>query len=219
MILIFILSGCSADMNKKAVKRDKLLSKLSKKLPLNWQIYFQAYILNIKRKNKSYVLSENRINAPAEPPEKRIKRIKENGELVNNGFEFYSENKWDKEKLKEVKQQNKRILKTIDNLRKKYGIEKLEFKTPKGNYIPVPNLTEKQKERFEKFKEKKQKLLENIIKLPDYNSANYSLFLKTKIGMQDSFTLVYPEKASEEMYKVEELIKKNLVDISLYVND
>ena len=46
------------------------------------------------------------------------------------------------------------------------------------------------------------------VRLPDYVSRDHCLFLKEKRGMQDEYTLIYPEEASQEMYSLENTFRE-----------
>jgi len=66
------------------------------------------------------------------------------------------------------------------------------------------------KRRIDAFEKEKKELLKKRVRLPDYVSQHYCLFLLEKKGMQDEYTLIYPEKASQEMYLIENKFKEIL---------
>ena len=58
----------------------------------------------------------------------------------------------------------------------------------------------------EYYKEEVEALDKKIIVLPDYQSSNYALFLKSKEGLNDAYTIVHPKEVSEKLYQIINLI-------------
>ncbi len=59
---------------------------------------------------------------------------------------------------------------------------------------------------MEAYQKKREALEKEHIKLPDYDSANYSLFLVARIGVNDEFHVVSPPEATKEAQEVENVL-------------
>lgn len=58
------------------------------------------------------------------------------------------------------------------------------------------------------FPERLERARKTKVRLPDYVSRDHCLFLLEKRGMQDEYTLIYPEEASQEMYTLENKFRR-----------
>lgn len=215
-ILLFAADKISAQKNL-AIDSDNKLSDLKKSLPEGWEMLSQIKgVLTIQKETVAYVLFENMINAPAniETKEELEKRIIEKGKQVKPHFEFKYYNRLSDEYLESARRKNDSVCAVIKYLPKKYNIENLKdkFASSKGEDIYKAN-TEEEKEKIKKYEIEKDNLLDRIIKLPDYNSENYSLYLDSRVGMGDEFSLVYPSEISAEMYGLFGLFEKHLTKI------
>jgi len=196
------------------IEDDYLLCKVRDLLPPGWQmITHSGGGLMIEKNEQVYVLFENRINAPlsTEKKDELEKRIKKNGKKVLPHFEFKCYNRLTDDFLLSAKKQNDSVYTVLNLLPKKYGIEHLRdnFASSKGEMIFKGN-TDEENEKIKKFNIEKYNLLDKIVKLPDYNSEKYSLYLDNTIGIEDEFHLVCPSENSTEMYKILEILGNNL---------
>jgi len=200
-----------------SVDSDSRLLKLKESLPSGWEMISQIKgVLTIQKEATVYVLFENLINAPAniETKEELDKRIKTNGKQVQPHFEFKYYDRLSDAFIEYAKKKNDSVYTVIKSLPKKYKIENLKdkFASSKGEDIYTGN-SDEDKEQIKKYEVEKYNLLDRIIKLPDYNSDYYSLYLDSKVGISDEFHLVYPFEISAEMYGLLELFDKYLVTI------
>ncbi|MBI5402220.1 MAG: hypothetical protein HY959_02370 [Ignavibacteriae bacterium] len=215
-ILLFVADEMKAQKNP-IIDSDNKISNLKKSLPEGWEMFAQINgVLTIQKETIAYVLFENMINAPAniETKEEIEKRIIENGKQVKPHFEFKYYNRMSDEHIESARRKNDSIYALVKSLPKKYNIQHLKnkFASSKGEDIYSAN-TEGEMEIIKKYEIEKDNLLDKIIKLPDYNSENYSLYIDSKVGMGDEFHLVCPFEISKEMYGLLRLFDKCLIKI------
>jgi hypothetical protein len=67
----------------------------------------------------------------------------------------------------------------------------------------------KTKAEWAAARERETRLDSQLTKLP-YNSERYSLFLVETIGVEDEYTVVLPERAAQDTYRVGELVRHAL---------
>lgn len=186
---------------------DPVLEKLRNQLPANWSMRIENERLIVKRNEPAYQQITNLINAPAALIKKELQEkqasAKKEGIEVYCTFVFQMETWWFPERLERVGNTNKSIDREINQLSKKYNITNLynrASKTAEGLYR---GKTAEEKRRIDAFEKEKKELEKKRVRLPDYVSRDYCLFLQEKKGMQDEYTLIYPEEASQEMYLIE----------------
>ncbi|MCX6165411.1 MAG: hypothetical protein NTU73_11245 [Ignavibacteriae bacterium] len=222
LILIFALLVMCVTQNfsfaqkDSVIDDDKLLMKVNNILPTGWSMLRLNDALVIQRDELVYVLFENRINAPVstETREDVDKRIKEKGKLWRASYVFGFYPKLSDEKIELIKNFNDSIQQIIYALPEKFDIKHLldKFASSKGEEI-YTGITDEEKTRIEKHRIMKNKLTDELIRLPEYNSEKYSLYLDQVIGMEDQLELVYPHEVSTEMYRIRELLNENLIKV------
>lgn len=221
LISIFVLvlsGGTSVAQQNKLIEEDYLLSKVNNSLPAGWEIFSPANdVIIVQRIEPVYLLDENRINAPEsiESKEDLEKRIKKYGKQVKSIFQFKYYDKLTEENIESAKKLNDSIYIIVNSLPKKYKIENLRdnFVSSKGE-VKFNGNTDEEIERIKKYEIEKYNLFDKILKLPDYNSEKYSLYLDISLGMEDEMHLVWPFEASSEMFKVKEVLDKNLIKVN-----
>jgi len=201
--------GLSGEINKivkpswklviKTGQKDEVLEKLKESLPINWTMKLEKDTLIIVCKEQCYILFENKINAPfnKETPTQKEERFKKGGKLINGQFVFVLKNKLSDKEIKQVKSENNKINEAIVALQK--NLKDIPTSYKDGKYWPRNKEEEKLVLDYEK---EKNNLESKIIKLPDYQSDKYALYLESETGMETGFVSVFPEKFSEEMYKI-----------------
>jgi hypothetical protein len=209
--LLFILFVPHVTMAKEnPMEKDKILKQISLKIPANWKIVVDKDRIIFERNDQVYSLYENMINAPIsmETEDERAMRIKKFGTKKKTQIVYEFEPKWNAKRLQNVKVQDHLIYNKINGLIKKYKIEHLynDMLSSKGKDF-FNKGTDEENIRVEKYKKEKQKLHAKIIKLPDFNTEKYSLFFIDGSGYNDINELVYPYEASEEAYRILNLIK------------
>ena len=110
---------------------------------------------------------------------------------------------WFPERLKLARNTNKSIDQEISQLPGKHNITHLFNRAAKTAADIYRGKTQEEQHRIHAYEKEKKELEKKEVRLPDYVSKNYCLFLIEKKGMQDEFTLIYPEEASQEMYRIE----------------
>lgn len=217
-LVLVISGGTSIAQQNKLIEEDYLLLKVNNSLPAGWEIFSPtSSIIIIQRIEPVYLLDENRINAPesVESKEDLEKRIKKYGKQVKSIFEFKYYDKLTEENIESAKKLNDSIYIIINTLPKKYKIENLRdnFVSSKGE-VKFNGNTDEEIERIKKYEIEKYNLLDKISKLPDYNSEKYSLYLDLSLGMDDEMHIVWPFEVSSEMFKVKEILDKNLLKVN-----
>jgi len=190
---------------------DLALRKVEGSLPAGWVMYTEEDRLVIKRREPVWILNENRINAPVsfESSSERDDRIRKKGRQGYARLVFRIEKAWTAEKMRCAAVTNEAVTADLKALPGRLGLEKLvdESLSRKGDTV-YTGKTDDEKKRIAAFYIEKEKIKKSLVKLPDYTSKQYSLFLLQKEGAEDDFHSVAPGKASEEIYTVESLLKK-----------
>ncbi|MBI3039632.1 hypothetical protein HYY75_11420 [bacterium] len=190
---------------------DSIVESLRNKIPKGWKISVTKDELSVIKEERCWVLFENRINAPfsQEKPGEREQRIRSQGKEVYAEIKFKMEPRWPPEKIEKVTGENLETFKKIQGLPRQFSIDHLHdsFLSSKGEETFVPK-TEKEKKRVEEFKKAKLELEKKIVKLPDFHTQNFSLFVDSHKGLEDEFHIVYPEETSREGYQVLSEIKE-----------
>jgi hypothetical protein len=191
---------------------DPMLEKLRYQLPANWSMFIENERLLVKRNEPAYQQITNLVNAPAalikKDPREQEASAKKEGIEVYCTFVFQMETRWFPERLEAARNTNKSIDREISQLSKKYNITNLYNRVAKTAEYLYRGKTAAEKRRIDAFEKEKKELEKKRVRLPDYVSRDYCLFLLEKKGMQDEFTLIYPEEASQEMYLIENKFKE-----------
>jgi|GEM_PF-1174949 len=190
---------------------DQALRKVEASLPAGWVMYTEEDRLVIKRREPVWILNENRINAPVslESSSERDDRIRKKGMKGYARLVFRMEKLWTPEKLRCAANTNETVKADLKALPGRHGVEKLVDKSlsRKGETV-YRGRTDDEKKRIAAFNKERDSIEKKLVKMPDYTSKQYSLFLLIKEGAEDDFHSVTPGKASEEMYTVESLLRK-----------
>lgn len=197
---------------KEKLEPDPVLIKLKNQLPDNWSMHIENERLIVKRNEPAYRQITNLINAPVAliKKERREKQAsaKKEGIEVYCTFVFQLETRWFPERLERARNINKSIDREISQLSKKYNITNLYNRASKTVAGLYRGKTPEGKRRIAAFEKEKKELMKKRVRLPDYVSRDFCLFLLEKKGMQDEYTLIYPEEASQEMYRIENKFKE-----------
>jgi hypothetical protein len=193
---------------------DPVLEKLRNQLPANWSMFIENERLLVKRNEPAYQRMSNLVNAPAALIKKEMQEqeasAKKEGIEVYCTFVFQLETRWFPERLEAARNANKSIDREISQLSKKYNLTDLYNRAAKTAEYLYRGRTAEEKRRIDAFEKEKKVLEKKRVRLPDYVSRQYCLFLLEKKGMQDEYTLIYPEEASKEMYLIENKFKEIL---------
>jgi hypothetical protein len=190
-------------------ENDPILEKLKKSLPKNWILKTENQQLVISCTEKVFVLYENKINAPVntETPQQKEERFKKYGQLINPQFVFVLKKKLTRKEIDHIKSENNKIYSTISELQKKLKDIPVTWKD--GNYMPRNKEEEKMVSDYEK---ERSNLESKIIKLPDYQSEKYAMYLESEVGMETEFVSVLPEKSSAEMFRIKNEIFEKVLE-------
>jgi hypothetical protein len=197
---------------KENLELDVVLERLKNQLPDNWSMRIENERLILKRNEPAFQLDTNLINAPAALIKKELQEkgtsVKKQGREIYCRFVFQMETRWFPERLEAARKTNKSIDREISQLPDKYNITNLFDRTAKTAAYLYRGKTAEEKRRIEAFEKERKELEKKRVRLPDYVSKDYCLFLLEKQGMQDGYTLIYPEEASQEMYRLEKKFKE-----------
>jgi hypothetical protein len=215
LLLFLFLQTNYGQENTFSCKNDTLLKKFESVLPEGWSIFIKDNQLLIERGDSIWILLENKINAPIDfsKREDKIERIKKYGKKNKSRLIYIFEDRWNKEKIVNVNHGNDAIRHEIAKLPEKFMIVHLFNKnlSRKGEEIYI-GTTDDENERINKYYREKIRLEKNIIKLPDYQTEKYSLFFLSEIGSNNEFYTVFPNQASEEMYKIKNLMNEIFIN-------
>jgi len=197
------------EISKEFYKADGNINLILNNLPSGWAFTEANGNFIIYRKDSVFVLNENRINAPFENEEIRIKRIKENGVKTQAEIIIHYENKWDFLKIQEAQLKNAAIRDEISKLPEKLKIATLlDPKLSRKNNPVYTARNEKEKLNIAANYKEKENLEKTLLKIPDYNTQFYSLFNVSSSGKEDNMHWVLPVEASIELYTILTLIRE-----------
>jgi hypothetical protein len=187
------------------IDKDATLKIIKNSIPKNWDFYNEGGKFILERKDTTWIVYENKINAPfsMETKQERNARIKKNGVIGKSRIVFRYEPKWDANKLLKANTHNDEIYKKMLQLPEKHNIKNLASGTGSKGDIIYAGKTQEEKDRVAKYNAEMEELWKEVIVVPNYHSEKYSLFLITKEGWNDEFHSVYPQEASNEVLSVE----------------
>lgn len=197
------------ELSKEFYRADGNINLVLNELPKGWMLKEEKGFFIITRMDSVLVLEGNRINAPAETREARIKRIKENGVKTQAKIVIRYENKWDYLRIQEAQIKNAATIDEISKLADKMKISALyDSKLSRKNQAVYTPKNETDKVNIANYYKEKDKLEKKIITIPDFNSQLYSLFIISTNGMDDDMHIVYPGEASLELYSILSLFRE-----------
>ncbi len=192
-----------SEVNKEFYKADPYISIILNYLPDSWALTVTESEFIFESRDTVWVLMENRINAPFEDREQLKKRIKEHGIQTWPRVVIDYETKWTLEQTQRAMIQNTWIDEQLAGLPEKMKIAHLydPLLSRKTGPVYTPK-TDKDRELILKYEEEKQKLEQSRIRLPDFSTQVYSLFIREIRGAGDDMHHVYPDKPSHELYTI-----------------
>lgn len=211
IITIVFLSSLSStfaqstesEISKEFYKADTYISIILNYIPSDWKFIATENQFTIISPDTVWVLTENRFNTIPEKKEDQIDRIKKNGTLVIPTIVIQYENKWTPERLQQARINNAAYYDEIRKLPTKYKITHLIDKklSSKSSTVYIPT-NDQEKILLEQYEQEKSRLMEKIIRLPDFHSEKYSLFIESTSGADDDMHLVYPNAPSLELFTI-----------------
>jgi hypothetical protein len=212
-LLVMLFACCSVpqvfsqateeEIHKEFYKSDMLISVLINYLPEGWTFTEGQGRFSITRNDSVWVLDEKWMDAPKENKESRNKRIQEKGKKLACQLIFSYEDKWTVDKIQKASILNAATMDQIRKLPEKYKIAGLKDDKLSSKQSTVYTAkTETDKKNLDKYYKEKNQLEASLQKVPDFNSEKYSLFIVSRTGLSDDMHLVYPEKASTELYTI-----------------
>ncbi|NTW32446.1 MAG: hypothetical protein HGB12_07455 [Bacteroidetes bacterium] len=205
LFLIFPAFGQNVNIDSIVFSHDTILNKIISFIPHNWIYYTKGNDMIFERGDSSYVLHENRVNAPKknETKTQQNERIVKNGTKIKSKIVLKFEEKWDYNKMIVIKNNNAYLYKNLQSLPDKYNINNLYDSTlsTKSNAVYIGK-TKSEKNKIDKYLKEKDEILSKVTAKPNYNTQKYSFFIKELIGCNDDNNFAYPENASAELYQI-----------------
>lgn len=202
-----------------AVGADGKLSQFLRIIHQDWNINFKDSCMTISFKDSVWVLYYNAANRPANDTSERIfddtAYLKNNGKKILPVMTFYLEIKWNNRRVSEANKLNKEIYQQGIKLKKKYHLEHLQ-EWKKWNDSGFLGATPDDEKRIQQYRHEKKILESQRIKMPDYTSSNYSLFVVNENWLNPIPYMVakmYPKDKVEAIYQtLEDLFKVHSKD-------
>jgi hypothetical protein len=197
------------EISKEFYKADGNINLIINNLPAGWVFTADKGDFIIFRKDSVLILSENRINAPLENKEVKLNHIKEFGVKTQAKVIIHYENKWDFLRIQEAQIKNASIMDEIQKLPEKMKITSLlDSKLSRKGKPVYTAKNEKDQLCISNYYKEEERLEKKIVKLPDFNSQLYSLFIVSEDGKEDNMHYVYPTGASIELYTILSLFRE-----------
>jgi len=191
------------EINKEFYKADAQLSIVINYLPTGWSFSSAQDLFLITARDSAWVLEENMADSPAESKESRTERIKKSGTRILPQVVIRFEEKWSSDKVQMAKIGNAAIDDEIRKLPAKYRIQHLADTVQSSKSKKVYTATnDKETRLIAQYNNELNQLIAQRVKLPDFHSEKYSLFIDRITGAGDETHLVYPANASLEVYTV-----------------
>lgn len=189
-------------------KGDSILNLIVSKLPAGWGVKNDSNKLVFTRKDSIWKLDENRGNMKGLSKEQIHQRIKENGTKTNCYIIFSFEPKWTLDDMLMASYNNTLYGEEINKLSEKYSISQYEDKENSTRFHKVYKAKDaKEQKIINAYNKEKKSLTSQLKKIPDYHTSKFSIFLNEMHGYNDNEILIFPDEASQELFKV-----KNLFD-------
>lgn len=191
------------EINKEFYKADAQLSIVINYLPTAWVFSADQEFFLITAPDSAWVLEENMADSRAESKESRTERIKKSGTRILPQVVIRFEEKWSSDKVQMAKIGNAAIDDEIRKLPAKYHIQHLADTIQSSKSKKVFTATnDKETRLIAQYNNELNQLIAQRVKLPDFHSEKYSLFIYSITGADDENHLVYPANASLEVYTV-----------------
>jgi hypothetical protein len=188
-----------------------LLQKLAEKLPEKWflRVYPEKSQLVIYSPQTIYTYFENKINAPVFMGNDKSEFAKKNGTKTYPHIAYTLKKPLTEPEKKEIEQKNTLLTQKIEELPKKYNIQHLKpvYKHGKNVYPDYPDATPEEKKRIKACQKEKEELNKMYISTPMYSTPEFDLWNEIIVGVESMSESVYPESASQETYKVLQLVR------------
>lgn len=193
-ILFSILSAAFAQSQhgNSAIAEDSILNLIETHLPDGWTMELTNHELKVLRTEKITIIQGDCDSILADS----IETYKHNDTA---GFYFLVDEKWSAERLLWTKEYNDSLKLRLDLLPQEFGITHLydPVKSTRSKIVYTGN-TQAEKDKIEAFYKRRAEIAKNIIRIPNFYTTNYSLFVHKQIGKFSPKTCVFPKEASME---------------------
>ena len=208
--LLLLVSGTRA---QSIIDQDQVLKNLRSQLPEGWTLEAREKRIVFSRKDSIWVKHVNKNNQQANVKkmnaDERVASFKKEGKKAKAMISFRMEPKWTAQSIKKAEEQNKKAFAQIAKLPEKLKIENLYdsvLSEKEGEHYTAK--TDADRAQLKKFNEERDKLLKSVIQVPFLQTEKYSLFTDISSGVEDATTDIYPEQASSELYKIQNMVNE-----------
>lgn len=190
-------------------KKDAILKSIYSVIPSGWVMSYDSAYITISRKDSVLVLYENRINAKPENAAEFETRAMKYGKKECAFVRYRYETIWEAMRIIDAQQNNARLWNEINKLPARHGIERLkdEARSRKELTVYAP-VTHKDSMRVAAYEREYNEKMTQMIKLPNYHTQFYSLFLDARNGYNDEMRVVFPSNVSIELSQIELLFRE-----------
>jgi hypothetical protein len=214
---LLLLSCFIAANTDNLYSSDAVLSKFVSEISGDWNVTEKDSTLIIESKDTMYIDFYNSAGVPLNDPEANKyteEYLKKKGKKTLARIEFRMEKKWSEEKIKATKAKNKLVQEKIDGLKGKYKLTEINS-SMRYNQEVFLGTTKKEEKRITKYKKEKEELEQSKIKIPVYNTENFSLIkISNNWQIGDSYHMlpqIYPRSEWTKILALEQKISDELV--------
>jgi hypothetical protein len=186
------------------------LQKLADKLPQKWFLTLgENAELVIYSPQTIYTYFENKINAPVFLGTDKSEFTKKNGTKTYPHITYTLKKPLTESEKKEIEQKNALLTQKIEQLPKKHNIHHLKpvYNHGKDVYPDYPDATKEEKKRIQAYQKESEALRKMYLPTPMYSTPEFDLWNEVIVGVESMMESVYPESASEETFKVLQIIR------------
>jgi len=181
-----------------------------------WTLRSGGGELVIERRQPVWVLAQNLINAQAslESEAQREARIKRYGRQIKPRMIYRTERRWSAGRVKAARAQNARLGARLEALGAKHRVAHLlTAALRRKNSDPALGATAAERARLATYRADRARLEARRVRLPDFHTTAWSLFFVRHEGWSDGQHLVHPAAASEECYRLDQLVRDRLLPV------
>lgn len=145
----------------------------------DWDVKFEDHEIIITSKVPCWFFIA--VSLPVMEPDQFVSYVKGSGRQDYYEIHLHFVSKWDEEKTSAAETHNEKIWEEIISLPEKHGVAHL-MQTKTNSYLPE---TEEDEKRVAEYDKEYETLLEQLIRMPDFQSEKYSIFINdNKIGFE-----------------------------------
>ncbi|MFI5205016.1 MAG: hypothetical protein ACHQF2_11010 [Flavobacteriales bacterium] len=216
ILSLFAMVAFCAPGGNQNIAKDKKLMQVIDSLPSNWYFEYTDSMLTLRCKDSVYQIWTNHINEeghfgkPTVTEEEKMEKFRKEGmKKVAVFLSFKLVTPWSDARIKKTSAHNQKIYNDMKELPKKHKIDHLynNFASHKGTPTYTAKTDDDQK-RIDAFTAEEEDLESQIIRFPEYCTANFAVFNRNSIGMNSAYQDIYPARISEQAYHIVNLVSE-----------